>query len=196
MIIQFWIWSPRNRRKTPSFPAHFRIAAFGCQRVYCPSSFSLELCLQPCIHKLPKLIALCFLAVRVLNSGVKRKRASSEHSLSPRSATRCMSSRHRGQLSVGVEAVTNSSRCDLVFSCCSVSTGPKETARTTRLVLTSSIPRGDCSRSDENRLHSSTSRSARPGTRHHSSRICCSQPPQPSLSIRWTTCEQSHQMHC
>ena len=49
---------------------------------------SLELCLQLCIHKLPKLIALCFLAVRVLNFGVERKRASSEHSLSPRSVTR------------------------------------------------------------------------------------------------------------
>ena len=88
MIIQFWIWSPRNTRKTPSYPAHFRIAAFGCQRADSPSSFSLELCLQLRIHKLPKLIALCFLAVRVLNSGVERKRASSEHSLSPRSVTR------------------------------------------------------------------------------------------------------------
>ena len=69
--------------------------------------------------------------------------ASSEHSLSPRSATRCMSSRHRGQLSVGVE-----------------------TAQTTRLALTSSIPRGNCPRSDVYRLHS-TSRSARP--KHSSS---------------------------
>ena len=116
MIIQFWIWSPKNTRKTPSYPAHFRIAAFGCQRAYCPSSFSLELCLQLCIHKLPKLIALCYLAVRVLNSGVERKRASSEHSLSPGSAMGCMSSRHRGQLSVAVGAVTNSSRSDLVFT--------------------------------------------------------------------------------
>ena len=48
-----------------------RNAAFGCQRADCPSSFLLELCLQLCIHKLPKLIALCFLAVRVLNFGVK-----------------------------------------------------------------------------------------------------------------------------
>ena len=82
---------------------------------YCPSFFSLELCLQLCIHKLSKLIALCFLAVRVLNSNVKRKRAS-EHSLSSHSATRCMSSRHRGQLSVAVGVVTNSSRSDLVFT--------------------------------------------------------------------------------
>ena len=42
--------------------------------------------------------------------------ASSEHSLSPRSATGCMSSRHRGQLSVAVEAVANSSHSDLVFT--------------------------------------------------------------------------------
>ena len=33
--------------------------------------FPLELCLQLCIHKLPQLIALCFLAVRVLNFVVK-----------------------------------------------------------------------------------------------------------------------------
>ena len=32
---------------------------------------SAWLCLQLCIHKLPKLITLCFLAVRVLNFGVK-----------------------------------------------------------------------------------------------------------------------------
>ena len=69
--------------------------------------------------------------------------ASSEHSLAPLSATRCMSSRHRGQLSVAVE-----------------------TAQTTRLALTSSIPRGNCLRSDEYRLHG-TSRSARP--KHSSS---------------------------
>ena len=116
MIIQFWIRSPRNTRKAPSYPAHFRIAAFGCQRAYCPSAFSLELCLQLCIHKLPKLNALCHLAVGVLNSGVERKRASSEHSLTPRSATGCMSSRHRGRLSVVVGAVTKSSRSDLVFT--------------------------------------------------------------------------------
>ena len=65
-----------------NYPAHFRIAvpvarnslrnaAFGCPRADCPSSFPLELCLQLCIHKLPKLIALCFLAVRVLNFVVK-----------------------------------------------------------------------------------------------------------------------------
>ena len=61
--------------------------------------FLLELCLQLCIHKMPKLIALCFLAVRVRNFGVERKR-----------------SRHRGQFSVTVEVVTNSSRSDLVFT--------------------------------------------------------------------------------
>ena len=114
-------------RRTPSYPAHFRIAVpvarnalrnavFNYLRANCPSSFSLELCLQLCIHKLPKLIALRFLAVRVLNLGVKRKSAASEHSLSPRSVTGCMSSRHRGQLSVAVEAVANSSRSDLVFT--------------------------------------------------------------------------------
>ena len=42
--------------------------------------------------------------------------ASSEHSLSPRSVTCCVSSRHRGQLSVAVETVANSSRSDLVFT--------------------------------------------------------------------------------
>ena len=119
MIIQFWIWSPKNTRKTPklssSLPHH-------CAD--CPSSFSLELCLQLCIHKLSKLIALCFQAVRVLNFGVKRKRASSEHSLSPRSATGCMSSRHRDQLSVAVEVVTNSSRSDVVFTKASLSCVP------------------------------------------------------------------------
>ena len=87
------------------------------------------------------------------------------------------------------------------WSCCPVSLGPKETARTTRLVLTSSILRGDCPRSGVYRLHSSTSRSARPGTRHHSSRTyaprpVASRPPKPSISTRWITCEQSHQMHC
>ena len=124
MIIQFWMWSPRNTRKTPSSQAHFRISAFGYQRAHCPSSFSLELCLQLCIHKLPKLIALCFLAVRVLNYSVERKRASSEHSLTPRSATGCMSSRHRGELSVAVGAVTNSSLSDLVFTKAALSCVP------------------------------------------------------------------------
>ena len=71
--------------------------------------------------------------------------ASSEDSLSPRSVTCCMSTRQRGQLSVAVEAVANSSR-----------SGPQETSRTTRLVLTSSILRGDCPRSVVYRLHSRT----------------------------------------
>ena len=129
--------------------------------------------------------------------------ASSEHSLSPRSVTRCMSSRHRGQLSVAVEAVANSSRSDLVFTKALLSCVPcpQETARASRLVLASSIPRSDCPRSDVYRLHSSTSRSARPGARHHSSRTYATRPvpswpPQPSLSTRWTNCEQSRQMHC
>ena len=83
--------------------------------------------------------------------------------------------------------------------CCPVSRGPQETAQTTRLILNSSILRGGCPRSDVYLLHSSTSRSARPGTRHHSSRThatrpVASRPPQPSLTTRWTTCEQSHQM--
>ena len=39
--------------------------------------------------------------------------------------------------------------------CCPVSPGPQETDRTTRLVLTSSIPRSDCPRSGVHRLHSS-----------------------------------------
>ena len=66
-------------------------------------------------------------------------------SLSPHSVTGCISSRHRGQLSVVVEAVTNSSRSDLVFTEALLSCvpGPQETAQTTRLVLTSSILRGD-----------------------------------------------------
>ena len=84
--------------------------------------------------------------------------------------------------------------------CYPVSPGPQETTRASRLVLTSSIPRGDCPRSGENRLYSSTGRSAHPGTRHHSSRTyatrpVASQPPKPSLSTRCTNCEQSHQMH-
>ena len=83
---------------------------------------------------------------------------------------------------------------------CLVSRGPQETARTTRLVLTCSIPRGDCHCSDVYRMHSSTSPSARPGTRCHSSRTyatrpVASWPPQPSLSPCWTNCEQLHQMH-
>ena len=129
--------------------------------------------------------------------------ASSEHSRSPRSVTRCMSSRHRGQLSVAVEAVANSSLSDFVFAKALLSCVPcpQETARASRLVLASSIPRGDCPRSGVYRLHSITSRSARPGARHHSSRTYATRPvpswpPQPSLSTRWTNCEQSHQMHC
>ena len=47
------------------------LCATLCRHVDCPSSFSLELCLQLCIHKLPKLTTLCFLAVRVLNFGVE-----------------------------------------------------------------------------------------------------------------------------
>ena len=79
--------------------------------------------------------------------------------------------------------------------------GPQEPARTTRLVLTSSSLRGDCPRSVVHRLHCSTSRTAHPGTLHHSDRThatcpVVSHPPQPSLSTRWTTCKQSHQMHC
>ena len=120
MIIQFWIWSPKNTRKTPSYPAHFRIAPFGCQRAYCPSSFSLELCLQLCIHKLPKLIALCFLAsefsTSVLSTNVIRRNTHFRLIL-PRVAR----------------------PVPTWFSpkpCCPVSPGPQETARTTRLVLT------------------------------------------------------------
>ena len=88
-----------------------------------------------------------------------------------------MSSSHRGQLSVAVEAVTNSSHSlrfrlglhqSLAVLC---APGPQETAQTTRLVLTSSTLRGDCPRSDEHRLHSGTIRSAHPGTRHQS-HIC------------------------
>ena len=81
-----WIWSPKKTRKTPSYPAHFRIvvpvaricfAQRSIQLSACRLSiiFSLELCLQLCIHKLPKLIALCFLAVRVLNFDLHQSRA-------------------------------------------------------------------------------------------------------------------------
>ena len=129
--------------------------------------------------------------------------ASSEHSHSPRSVTRCMSSRHRGQLSVAVEAVANSSRSDLVFTKALLSCAPcpQETARASRLVLTSSIPRGDCPRSGAYRLHSITSRSARPGARHHSSRTYATRPvpswpPQPSLSTRWTNCVATNHTRC
>ena len=181
MIIPFWIWSPKNTRKTPSYPAHFRIAApvarnalrnaaFGCQRADCPSSFPLELCLQLCVHKLPKLIALCFLAVRVLNFGVEHVRfvgtltfASFCNMLhvikTPRSAFRLLSKLWRTP-----PVPTWSSP----KPCCPVSPGPQETARTTQPVLTSSIPRGDCPRSDVYRLHRNTNRSARPG---HSSSL-------------------------
>ena len=48
-----------------------RNAAFGCQRADCPASFLVDLFLQLYIHKLPKLIALCFLTVRVLIVGVE-----------------------------------------------------------------------------------------------------------------------------
>ena len=79
--------------------------------------------------------------------------------------------------------------------------GSQETARASRLVLTSSIPRGDCPRSGVFRLHSSTSRPARPGARHDSSRTYATRPvpswpPKPNLSTRWTHCDQSHQRHC
>ena len=114
MIIQFWIWSPRNTGKTPSYPAHFRIAAFGCQRAYCPSSFSLEPCLQLCIHKL-----LSESSTSVLSANVLRRNTYFHFVLQ----RVCMSSRHRGQLSVAVEVVTNSSRSDLVFTKASLSSG-------------------------------------------------------------------------
>ena len=120
---------------------------------------------------------------------------------------RVVSSRHRGQLSVAVGGVTNSSHSYLVFTkaLLSCAPDPQETARTSRLVLTTSILRGDCRRSVAYRLRSSTSRSAhpssaRPSILHHSSqthatRPVTSRPPKPSLSNPWTTCEHSHQMH-
>ena len=159
-------------------------------------TFPLELCLQMCIHKLPKLIALCVLAVRVLNFGVKH--VCFVGTLTFASFYDIMDSfRLLSKLWRTPPVPTWSSP----KPCCPVSAGPQETARTTRLVLTSSIPRGGCPRSGAYRLHSSTSRSARPGARHHFSRTCATRPiaswpPQPSLSTRWTTCLQSHQMHC
>ena len=149
--------------------------------------FPLELCLQLCIHKLPKLNALCFLAVQVLNFGVERKRASSEHTLSPRSVMGCMSSRHRGQLSVAVEAVANSSRSDLVFTKALLSCAPWSSRDCSDNSTGSHIFDYTWQVSSQRRfcrLHSSTSLSAHPGTRHHSSRThatrpVASQPPQP-----------------
>ena len=204
-----------STRKTSSCPAHFRIAVpvarnalhnsvFGCQRADCPSSFTLSSACS-CAPTSCRSSSHCVsLLSESSNCGVKRKRASSEHSLSPRSATRCMSSRHRGQLSVAVEAVANSSRSDLVFtkallSCVSWSSSDRSDNSTGSHIFDSAWRLS--SQRPIYRLHSSTSRSARPGPRHHPNRTYATRPvpcwpPQPSLSTRWTTCEQSHQTHC
>ena len=146
------------------------LCATLCRHVDCPSSFSLELCLQLCIHKLPKLTTLCFLAVRVLNFGV-------EHVCFV--GTLAFASFGLHVIKTSWSAFGCCRSCgepppvptwSSPKPCCPVSPGPQETARTTRLVFTSSIPRGDCPRSAVYRLHSSTSRSARPDARHHSSR--------------------------
>ena len=81
-------------------------AAFGCQRGSACSCASTS-----CRSSTHCVSWLSESSTSVLSTFV-----SSEHSLSPRSVTRCMSSRHRGQLSVAVEAVANSSRSDLVFT--------------------------------------------------------------------------------
>ena len=115
----------------------------------------------------------------------------------------CMSSRHRGQLSLAVEVVTNSSRSGLVFTKALLSCVPWS-SRDCSDNSTGSHIFDSAWRLSSQRCVSTAqqySRSAHPGTLHHSSlmyatRPVPSWPPQPSLSTRWTTCEQSHQMHC
>ena len=60
----------KDSKLTSSLP-HRCIRLSACRLSFI---LPLELCLQLCTHKLPKLIALCFLAVRVLNFGVKHVR--------------------------------------------------------------------------------------------------------------------------
>ena len=115
MIIRFWIWSSRNTRKTPSYPAHFRIASFCCQRADCPSSFPLSSACS-CASTSCRSSSHCVSWLSESSTSLLSTFASSERSLSPRSATCCMSSRHRGQLSVVVEAVANCFRYDVVFT--------------------------------------------------------------------------------
>ena len=109
---------------------------------------------------------------------------------SSRSAKCRMSSRHRGQLSLAV-SVADSSRSDSVFTKALVSCVPWSSR--------------DC-------LGISTGSHIFDSAWRLSSQRCCStaqqyQPictpwrssslqPKPSLSTRWTNCEQSHQMHC
>ena len=96
-----------------------------------------------------------------------------------------MSSRHRSQLSVAVEVVADSSRSDLVFTSRALLSCVRWSSRDCSDNF-DWFSHGDCPRSDVYRLHSSTSRSARPSTLHHSSRTCATRPvssqlPQPIL---------------
>ena len=77
-----------------------------------------------------------------------------------------MLSRHRGQLSVAVEAVVNSSRSDLVFTNALLSCVPWSSRDCSEQLDWFSHLRfrvANCPRSDVYRLHSSTSQSAHPG---------------------------------
>ena len=96
-----------------------------------PHLSPFELYLQLCIHKLPKLIALCFLAVRVLNFGVERKTCF----VGTLTFTSFCNGLHVIKTSWSafgccrIGAVTNSSSSNLVFtkkSHCPVSPGPRD----------------------------------------------------------------------
>ena len=177
-----------------------------CAKVLCSTLHSVVGVALPAAEhpQLPKLIALCFLAVRVLNFVVKRKRAPSEHSFSTLSVTRlhviktswsafgCC--RRCGEIITFRLGLHQSLDvlCPLVLKRL---LGQLDWFTHLRFCV-ASVLATTC-----NRLHSSISRSARPGTRHHSSRTYAtrpvsSRPPKPSLSTRWTNREQSHQMNC
>ena len=184
MTIQFWIWSPRNTGKTPIYPAHFLQSLHSVVSVQNIPHLSHLSSTCSCASTSCRSSSHCVSWLsESLNFGVERKRASSEHSLSPRFCN-------------GLHVIKTSRSA---FGCCwigardellpfrlrsspkphcPVSPGPQETAQTTRLILTSSILRGDCPRSVVHRLHSSTSRSARPSTLHHSSRTQATSPVQ------------------
>ena len=119
MIIRFWIWSSRNTRKTPSYPAHFRIAVPVARKCFAQCCIRLSACrlsfifhLELCASTSCRSSSHCVSWLSESSTSLLSTVASSERSLSPRSATCCMSSRHHGQLSV----VANCFRYDLVFT--------------------------------------------------------------------------------
>ena len=146
MIIQFWIWSPKNTRKTPT-----------------SASFHSVVSVHTVLHLSPLSSACSCASTSCRSSSHCVTPRLSESSTSVLSANVLRRNTHFHLVLQRVACHQDTVVSFLLLSMlwrtppvptwsspkphCPVSPGPNETARTTRLVLTSSIPRGDYPRS-------------------------------------------------